>query len=290
MASVGEILRSAREKQGRGIAEVAEELCITQRYLRALEEGDVAALPGIFFYKSFIRQYAQLLGIDEKLIQQGLEAVTNPLEAPVPPSSVVFGSVSSLKPIRTLDPIVESTNQQLFGKYPAGWSIAGLAAALVVCSIFYAWWNRASQPVTAVAPPPKIEQPAPVVAAPAGEPAASLQPAPSEAQPDAAAPETETVALTDSAPVAGVVLDLSAKEKTWISITSNGKRIFSGILQPSESKKLTADTATVKIGNAAGIEVRWNGKPIGPIGSRGEVRTVRFTPEDFQILTPAGDL
>ena len=84
-----------------------------------------------------------------------------------------------------------------------------------------------------------------------------------------------------------VVLNLSATEKTWLSITSDGKPIFSGILQPSQTKTLTGmDVAKMKVGNAGGLEVRWNGKPIGPIGPRGQVRIVLFTPENFQILPP----
>ena len=35
-----------------------------------------------------------------------------------------------------------------------------------------------------------------------------------------------------------------------------------------------------------GIEVRWNGKPIGPIGPKGQVRKVVFTPERFEIIDP----
>jgi hypothetical protein len=42
----------------------------------------------------------------------------------------------------------------------------------------------------------------------------------------------------------------------------------------------------MRVGNAGGLEVRWNGKPIGPIGPRGQVRVVLFTPENFQILEP----
>jgi len=84
-----------------------------------------------------------------------------------------------------------------------------------------------------------------------------------------------------------VVLNLSATEKTWLSITSEGKQIFSGVLEPSQTKTLTAaDVAKVKVGNAGGLEVRWNGKAIGPIGPRGQVRTILFTPENFQILAP----
>jgi hypothetical protein len=98
-------------------------------------------------------------------------------------------------------------------------------------------------------------------------------------------PGVDVSATTDG--LGRVVLSLSATEKTWLSITSNGKKIFSGILEPSQSKTLTgAEDATLKVGNAGGIEVLWNGKSIGPIGPRGQVRTVQFTPEKFRILSP----
>ena len=73
-----------------------------------------------------------------------------------------------------------------------------------------------------------------------------------------------------------MVLKLSATERTWLSISSDGKEIFAGILQPSESKTLTGlDRATMKVGNAGGIEVLWNGKSISPLGTRGQVLTIK---------------
>jgi hypothetical protein len=113
------------------------------------------------------------------------------------------------------------------------------------------------------------------------------------------APETATVQLTtdasSQATITGiaqtvdginhVVLNLSATEKTWLSITSEGKRLFSGFLEPSQTKTLTGlDAAQMTVGNAGGIEVRLNGKPIGPIGKSGQVRRVVFTPDNFEVL------
>ena len=98
-------------------------------------------------------------------------------------------------------------------------------------------------------------------------------------------PEAQTAVQTGEAN--SVVLKLSATERTWLSISSDGKEIFSGILQPSESKTLTGlDRATMKVGNAGGIDVRWNGKVIAPLGTRGQVLTIRITPEDFEIVPP----
>ena len=84
----------------------------------------------------------------------------------------------------------------------------------------------------------------------------------------------------------GVVLKLSATERTWLSISSDGKEIFAGILQPSESKTLTGlDRATMKVGNAGGIEVLWNGKVISPLGTRGQVSDDQDHPAGFRNRT-----
>ncbi len=98
-------------------------------------------------------------------------------------------------------------------------------------------------------------------------------------------PEAQAAVQTGEA--SGVVLKLSATERTWLSISSDGKEIFAGILQPSESKTLTGlDRATMKVGNAGGIDVLWNGKSISPLGTRGQVLTIKITPQDFEIVPP----
>lgn len=82
-------------------------------------------------------------------------------------------------------------------------------------------------------------------------------------------------------------MSLSATERVWLSISSGGKEIFSGILQPGETKTLSGlEAARMKVGNAGGIEIQWNGKPVGPLGASGEVRTVVLTPDNTQILEP----
>src|SRR5262249_35735827 len=108
MNSVGALLRTERERQGREMAEIAEELCITQRYLRAIEQDDLKSLPGSFFYKSFVKQYAAILGVDERSIHQGVEALTATLE-PVP----LPGAVAE-HTIRDVDPIVRDGNRRYF--------------------------------------------------------------------------------------------------------------------------------------------------------------------------------
>jgi cytoskeletal protein RodZ len=263
MTSVGETLRRERQAQGREMLEIAEDLCITQRYLRAIEEDDIKSLPGTFFYKSFVKQYAALLNLDEEKLLAGVDVLTAS-EEPLP----LPGANPKYHPLREVDPIVADSNRRYFSDRRVGLSVAALAVVLLGCSGFYTWWNKASR----------------------GVPAATNR---VTAIPVASVKDTSTPTVgvtTETGPdgVNHVVLNVSATETTWLSITSEGKNIFSGILEPSQTKTVRAsDVAKMKVGNAGGLDVRWNGKPIGPIGPRGQIRVVLFTPENFQILKPA---
>jgi cytoskeleton protein RodZ len=296
MESVGFVLRNERTRQSRDLAEIAAVLCITQAYLNAIEADDLASLPGTFFYKSFVKQYAALLGIPDSRIRPSIEALTAPtLEPPLPgqdhryggpPStfqndwigelkqllhSFNAGSASARQGARqgdsmgVLDPVVESTNRYFSG-HRLGASVAGLVAVLLSCSGFYAWWNRAPRP----------------------QPVEAASASPMQAVSTATAAAQPSISVTTSQTADGhAVLNLSATDEVWLSVTANGKEVFSGVLKPSQTKTLTGiEAAQMKVGNAGGLDVSWNGKPIGPIGPRGQVRTVVLTPENFEILPP----
>jgi cytoskeleton protein RodZ len=272
MTSVGLVLRSAREKQGRDIAEIAEGLCITRRYLRAIEQDDLKSLPGVFFYKSFVRQYAGMLGVPDDEIQPALDSLVRSESDPALPGQEPAGLArppdeSGGRVRRSLDPVLEALNREYLSDHRVGLSVATLAAVVLACSGFYTWWTRA----------PRILPRAPAASLPtASVPAASTA---------AATPAATAVqAANDSA---GLVLSLAATERVWLSVSSGGKEIFSGILQPGETKTLSGlEAARMRVGNAGGIEIQWNGKPVGPLGASGEVRTVVLTPDNTQILEP----
>jgi cytoskeleton protein RodZ len=289
MTSVGATLRSARENQRRVLAEIAEELCVTQRYIRAIEADDLKVLPGIFFYKSFVKQYAAILKLDPKQFDavlakldpapevpsQPVRTTTEPLSKPLAMAAAAAVGLGRFveqpvtdpayrPPVRRLDPLVAEGNKDYFSDRKVGVSVAALVFALLLCTVFYAWWNR---PRTA------------------GQRASGSPSVRTVADTKSAAP---TVNVTEQSDGIHVALNLSATEATWLSITtSDGKEIFSGVLEPSQTKTLTGlDVTKMKVGNAGGIEVRWNGKEIGPIGPRGQVRTVMFTPQNFEIIQP----
>jgi cytoskeleton protein RodZ len=294
MVSVGKLLRSAREEQKRSLAEIADELCITQRYLRAIEEDDLDSLPGAFFYKSFVKQYAKLVGLPMSRIENGVEQVAAGSSETVFASPAVIPGVSSsaqapssrfdewrqrwgllpksdTTPLRKQDPLLQDFNRYVSDQR-VGFSIASLAVVLLVCSGFYAWWSQAPQATVAQTQEPAV--------APAAQPAAlpvAHSNDPSQGIVVPAQPGDDGYTHAD--------LNVSATEKTWLSITADGKVIFSGVLEPSQTKSLNAaNGARMKVGNAGGLEIRWKGKAIGPIGPRGQVRTVLLKSDDVEIL------
>ncbi len=67
-SSVSELLKSARNKQGLSLSEVAQETCVSICYLKAIEAGSYHELPAQTFTIGFIRSYADVLGLDSGAI------------------------------------------------------------------------------------------------------------------------------------------------------------------------------------------------------------------------------
>jgi len=269
MPSVGERLRAERENQNRTLAEIADDTRISIRHLQAIESDQLSSLPGAFFYKSFVKQYCTALGVD----YAGFQSATNALapvenEDPLPALTAAYQAAKS------------STRNGHAANFRVSWHVGFLVIALVGSSGLYAWWQklqRAAAPKES-AVPVTMTEPAPTPAA--APPPITKQPETSKVDPAPSQPEVQ----------ARNFVDLSATERTWVSINSDGKTIFKGVLAPAETKNVEiAENVRVLTGNAAGLDVRWKGKPIGPIGERGQVRLVVFTAERFEIL-PASKL
>lgn len=75
-------------------------------------------------------------------------------------------------------------------------------------------------------------------------------------------------------------LEISATEKTWLSVNVDRGKPEQRFLKPGEVRKWTAsERFFIKIGNAGGVKVIFNGRDIGDIGPHGKV--VRLVlPED----------
>ncbi|MGH9614336.1 MAG: helix-turn-helix domain-containing protein [Bryobacteraceae bacterium] len=287
MSLVGDRLRDERTRRGLDLTEIAASTRIPSHYLQAIEGDDQQALPsGGFFYRSFVRQYAAALGLQDREIHAELERMAS--EAAPPPVPGQHSGAEKTPKVPSLDKI-----SWAFAMSPTVRSLVLLIVAVGACSGFYSWWKKAAREkvpeiVAAVSKPhpqrtvarKAVVRSAPVTGTPASK--TSLK-----------APATETT--TGNAPASPgdhLELSLQAIEATWLSVALDGKLVFSGLLQPNEVKTVDGqEIARLRLGNAGGVQVRWNGREVGPFGARGQVRTVVFTRDKYEVVPPkpAGD-
>jgi cytoskeletal protein RodZ len=62
---IGDILKQARTEKGLSLSQVAKEIYVHEKFLRALEEGDYDAIPGEAYQRAYFRSYAGYLGLTE---------------------------------------------------------------------------------------------------------------------------------------------------------------------------------------------------------------------------------
>ena len=264
MLSVGEKLQRARLDRGLDLASVASLTKINPKYLQAIEAGDRTRLPSAFFYKSFVHQYASILSLDTRELDAEIDTVLN-AEAPLPLPGQETREARSLPPLKL-------GGYRFYGQSPYA-SLAALVIVMLGCSGIYSWWRKAQ--TGAIQPSAPVQESKVQKAQPA-----AITPPP-VLQPPAPARGIETI------PGYKLLLELLAREETWLSVSSDGRKVFSGTLGPNESKSVEGrEFAKMTVGNAAGLEVRLNGKLISPLGGRGQVLVVVFHPDNFQIVPP----
>jgi hypothetical protein len=136
--------------------------------------------------------------------------------------------------------------------------LASLFAVIALCSGLYAYLNRMQMPqlTDGFVSAARTSESAPV----------NAQPQPSEA----------------------IQLKVDAVEQSWLSFESDGHRVFSGMLEPAQTKVFEGrEVARMRTGNAGGVTVVFNGRDLGSLGERGQVRTVVFTSNDqYKIVQP----
>lgn len=270
MATLGERLRAERERRGLTIEELAQQTRISARFFEAIERDDRSSLPGGFFYRSFVRQYARLLELPEEAYQGEIERSLSeesekPYQAPerhidVPPLPTAGRS---------------RKEEALWWAARAG----GLVAALALCTAAYVGWERwkASQAPSMASVAEKKS------AAPAAQ--GDAPPAPSEPR---AAETPAPAALPPAASSGAVRVIVRASDLSWVGVWQGRKFLFGDLLRAGDVRGFGADDMLrVKIGNAGAVAVEWNGQELPPFGPRGQVRTVEFRSDRYEVIQPA---
>src|SRR5207253_6966431 len=78
MISVGETLRRERLRTGLDLERIAQDTKISVRTLELIEGDQFEKLPGGVFARSFVRQYARAVGVDEEEIVGELDKMLAP--------------------------------------------------------------------------------------------------------------------------------------------------------------------------------------------------------------------
>jgi cytoskeleton protein RodZ len=288
MGAFGDRLRREREMRGITLDEITESTKISRRHLEALEGEHFDQLPGGVFNKGFVRAYARFLGIDEDQAVADYSLASN--EQPEPENK--FPLEVHEEPDRDLNPRRSNL--------PLVFAVAALIGVLVG----YGFWlkskphnpeavenTRQSAPASA-GNEPKAQTPTQPVTSPRESPKASAQaatstpvtkPAPPGAAGVQATEARSVVASAESADPPPSVkekaffVQVKAKEDSWVSIVADGKSVMQRVLPADKHKKIKAGKSLVlRTGNAGGIEVSFNGHPLGALGNENEPRTLTF--------------
>lgn len=275
MTSLGNQLRAARERKGLSLEEISTRTKIRLSYLEAIEADRLDAIPGGFFSRSFARQYAEALGVENDLATLLQEAT------PAPGADVKLQKLTDYRsPNKSLilpggreEEGVEFYHEAAFLKERrsnAGWMIA--AGVLVFLSLGYLAWRNKPEMLASL-----LETSATAVA---DSPASPDMETPAAAAGPAAAGSAEEPAPAKPP----VVVEVRAVAPAWLRLTADGRQTFDGTLAAGETRTITGEeSAIVFTGNAGGLDLVFNGKSVGPVGPNGHVRTVVFTPENFEI-------
>lgn len=236
MQTVGEILRSEREKKGLSVKEIEIATSIRTLYITSIEEGNYSIIPGEVYLKGFIRNYSNYLGLDGQQIVD----LYRQNQLPVAPVNETIAPQKNES--LSEKPTEKNTN---FSK----WMIVSL---LVVVLVGGAWWLLDSPKPIQEPKTTKQVQPTPTT---------PVQPIP---------PKT----LTPSTPIQTKPVVIIAKytDQCWTSVTADNKSIFEGTPKAGDTLTWEAEqNVTIKVGNAGGIDIIYNGQSMGQLGSKGEV-------------------
>jgi cytoskeletal protein RodZ len=235
-ASFGRYLHAVRIAKRISLDQVAEETRIAVRSLEAIDREDPLGLPPDVFLKGFLRAYARAVGAD------GDEAVRR------------------YDAYRMMTCRMEDAGRQPErARSGLRWKMLAVLVLLILLILgSILAWQWLSRPPIATAP----SAAAPAAVAPEAQPVESArnQPAPLptlQPAPPAAPPH---------------ILTVSATEKTWLKVVTDQGIPAEYNLKAGEQLKLEArSTFNLLIGNAGGVKLNLNNKPVNVPGKRGEV-------------------
>ena len=262
--SFGRALAAAREARGLTQSDVAAQLRLNPRQVKAIEDEDLTALPEGPFVRGYVRNFARLVDLPAEPLLSLLNAKLRPTE----PLRVEAGSSKAVSPIQRMP------REPMSGP----WVLGGAVAALVVFAAFGWWTMRAGPPEEAAATTEIAATGGPASVPPASAPAVPQEQAPAAA----AAPVAAEPAAEDRPAVAasGTALTLSFRDRSWVEI----RQADGAVLLSQNNAAGTVQTVdgvppyTLVIGNASKVDLEFRGRPVdlAAASSRDDVARLRL--------------
>ena len=259
MSSVGSCLREMRLKRGVSLEEVARSTRITARYLTALESDNFSILPSPVFTRGFIRAYCEALGESSAELLSLYEQRHQPPELPGRlPVRATVDAAPGRGPGRG--------RSALFVSF---FLVVGLGAALLAVTLMLqgggheAPAERGREVTTTPAPP--------VVADPDVRPAASTPPRPPET-PATPLPRETAAPSVDRSVSSPYRLVVKTIEPTWLRVRTADRGVTEENIPAGQTREWVSDRPFIlTVGNAGGVRLELNGRPLPPLGVRGAV-------------------
>jgi cytoskeletal protein RodZ len=243
MSALGDAFRSAREARGLTLSDVAEHIHIRSVYLAAIEAEDWSAIGAPVYVRGFIRTYARFLGLDAEDLAARFSAQAPSADSP------------AHSPAATTVSAAESERRT-----PSVWSFAAIIVAMLLVAFvgyqYYLYRSGASADTTVVDTPAT------------STPLATAEPSPTVAVPPSAAANREPLAKNE--------LAVRLVERSWLRVVVDGTTAMEGIYPAGTVRTFTGKTASVRAGNAGGVDIRIGDRDFGIMGGAGDVAERSF--------------
>lgn len=286
----GEHLRREREMRGVSLEEISAATRISVKFLEALENEQWEQLPGGIFNRGFIRSIAKFLGMDEDglVAEYALETQERPeiavwTKEPVKPRPNWLGIFATMVVIAAV--IAGGWYiRRAYGERISAWHARHPIIATVMAKLRHKSAARASSQTAA-------DQAAAGKAAAASADSASTAPATTQNSQNGAA--AGAISSAGAAPASGaassdandgdLVLKVEAGETSTVTVTADGKTVFSGQLDALKTLTLRAQKSfTVSSSKSNAVLLELNGRTVPPLGPPNEPGKITLTRENLE--------
>jgi cytoskeleton protein RodZ len=280
LASFGERLKRTRENKKMSLDDVSRATKISTRMLAALEEEKFDQLPGGVFNKGFVRAYVRHLDLNEEQAIRDYNAVAG------------SGASDIKSEDAELRAIAERKEKERAGRpHSQGipWGI--VAVFLLILALGLSIWGfltrervDAEQARSAVSRTLRdASDRQPKEESSASMPTSLVPTEVAHTQAVSDNPDDSFTGTTQPAASAPIVLTITAREDSWLTILADGRPLAQGMLAAGREQSISARKEVVlKSGNIGGLDITFNGNKLPSQGDSAEVKTLTFTPTGLQ--------